>query len=79
MEDSVLEDSVPVEVTWDRLEADVLRGLVEEFVSREGTEYGATEVLLERKVKAVIAQLKSKKAAITFDPETQTTHIISKE
>ena len=68
MEDSVLEDSVPVEVPWDRLEADVLRGLVEEFVSREGTEYGATEVLLERKVKAVIAH-----------PETQTTHIISKE
>ena len=79
MEDSVLEDSVPVEVPWDRLEADVLRGLVEEFVSREGTEYGATDVLLERKVKAVIAQLKSKKATITFDPETQTTHIISKE
>ena len=79
MEDSVLEDSVPVEVPWDRLEEDVLRGLVEEFVSREGTEYGATEVLLESKVKAVIAQLKSKKATITFDPETQTTHIISKE
>lgn len=49
-----MEDLVLVEVLWDRLEADVLYGLVEEFVFREGTEYGVIEVLLERKVKVVI-------------------------
>ena len=48
-------------------------------MSREGTEYGEQEVALATKVKQVVEQLKTKKAAITFDPETQTTSIISKE
>lgn len=79
MEDSVAVDSVAVEVPWERLEKDVLHKLIEEFVSREGTEYGEAEVGLSTKVNQVIGQLKEKKATITFDPETQTTHIISKE
>ena len=74
-----MEDSAAVEVPWERLEAVVLEKLVQEFVSREGTEYGEREVMLTTKVKQVIEQLKEKKATITFDPETQTTHIISKE
>lgn len=74
-----MEDAAAVEVPWEQLESDVLHKLVEEFVSREGTEYGEQEVVLNTKVKQVIEQLKAKKAAITFDPETQTTHIISKE
>ena len=74
-----MEDAAAVEVPWERLETDVLHKLVEEFVSREGTEYGEQEVALATKVKQVVEQLKTKKAAITFDPETQTTSIISKE
>ena len=74
-----MEDAAAVEVPWEQLESDVLHKLVEEFVSREGTEYGEQEVMLNTKVKQVIEQLKAKKATITFDPETQTTHIISKE
>ena len=74
-----MEDATAVEVPWEQLESDVLHKLVEEFVSREGTEYGEQEVMLNTKVKQVIEQLKAKKATITFDPETQTTHIISKE
>ena len=74
-----MEDAAAVEVPWEQLEPDVLERLVEEFVSREGTEYGEREVGLATKVKQVIEQLKAKKAAITFDPETQTTSIISKE
>ena len=74
-----MEDAAAVEVPWEQLESDVLHKLVEEFVSREGTEYGEQEIRLDTKVKQVIEQLKAKKAVITFDPETQTTHIISKE
>jgi uncharacterized protein len=74
-----VEDSAAVEVPWEQLEKDILHKLVEEFVSREGTEYGETEVGLSTKVNQVVEQLKAKKATITFDPETQTTHIISKE
>jgi uncharacterized protein len=74
-----VEDSAAVEVPWEQLEKDILHKLVEEFVSREGTEYGETEVGLSTKVNQVVEQLKAKKAVITFDPETQTTHIISKE
>ena len=74
-----MEEVAPVEIPWERLESDVLHKLVEEFVSREGTEYGEHEIAMDTKVRQVVEQLKAKKAVITFDPETQTTHIIAKE
>lgn len=35
-------------VPWDQLSAEALRGLIEEFVTRDGTDYGEVEVPLER-------------------------------
>jgi len=54
------------------LSADALRGLVESFVLREGTDYGAREVPHEQKVANVLAQLGRGEVQILFDPETET-------
>lgn len=70
------DDARAVEVPWEQLDAHVLRRLVEEFVTREGTEYGEQDVSLPAKVDAVLAQLRLKTAAITFDPETQSTSVV---
>jgi uncharacterized protein YheU (UPF0270 family) len=70
------EQSEPVEVPLDALSDAALRGLVEEFVSRDGTDYGRHERSLEEKVTDVRRQLQRGEAAIMFDPETRSTTIV---
>jgi uncharacterized protein len=55
-----------------------LRGVVEAFVLREGTEYGARDVSLEQKVADVLRQLEKGEAQIVFDTNTETVDIIVK-
>ena len=68
-----------LEVPWDALEADTLRALVEEFVTREGTDYGEVELSLEQKVDRVIDGFRNKKYLILFDQEMQSCHIAEKK
>ena len=58
---------------------DALRGLVESFVLREGTDYGAREFTHEQKVAQVMAQLDSGEARILFDPETESVTLLMRE
>jgi uncharacterized protein YheU (UPF0270 family) len=62
----------PVEVPVSALSIDALRALVEEFVTRDGTDYGAIERDLDSKVAAVLRQLERGEVRIVFDPESET-------
>ena len=53
----------------------MLRKIVEEFVTREGTDYGEEVYSLEQKVESVLEQLENGDVAITFDEETETCSI----
>ena len=66
----------PVIVPHAELSADALRGVIEAFVLREGTEYGSRDVQLDAKVDAVLRQLDRKEAAIVFDPVTESIDIV---
>lgn len=66
----------PLVVPHAELSADALRGVVEAFVLREGTDYGATEFSLGQKVAHVLAQLERGEARIVFDPGTETVDIV---
>jgi uncharacterized protein YheU (UPF0270 family) len=68
-------DQRGVEIFPDDLSPEALRGLVEEFVTRDGTDYGAVERSVEEKIADVIAQLSSGEARLVFDPETETANI----
>ena len=57
------------------LAAETLHNLVEEFVTREGTEYGNYSHNLADKVKQVLRQMEQGKAVIFFDPQSSTSHI----
>jgi uncharacterized protein YheU (UPF0270 family) len=72
------EAAPPVEIPYTDLSADALRGVIESFVLREGTEYGEREVSLERKVADVLRQLDRGEAQIVFDPNTETVDIVVK-
>jgi len=63
-------------VSWQSLSTGALTGLIEEFVSREGTEYGAVDVNLQTKVKQILVQLERGEVCIDFDIETQSATIL---
>jgi hypothetical protein len=56
-----------------------LASLVEEFVSRDGTDYGDIEVPLESRVKAVHQALERGDVALVFDIESEQHDIIAKD
>ena len=58
-----------------KLSAKALQGVIEEFITRGGTDYGAVEASLGIKFKQVKSQLKNGSAILVFDDETETTHI----
>ncbi len=68
-----------VEIPKDRLEPETLRRLIEEYVSREGTDYGEREYSFDQKIAHVEEQLDRGVAIIVFDPELESCNIITKE
>ena len=67
----------PVVVPHAELSPEALRGVVESFVLREGTDYGERDVAFETKVAQVIRQLERGEARIMFDPVTQSVQIVT--
>jgi uncharacterized protein YheU (UPF0270 family) len=51
---------------------ETLRAVAEEFVLREGTDYGDREVSLDAKVGQVMRLLEKGKIQLVFDAETET-------
>jgi uncharacterized protein len=66
----------PVSIPYTTLSALALRGVVEGFVLREGTDYGTHEFTLEEKVAHVVRQLERGEAEVIFDPESNTVDIV---
>jgi len=74
--DSSDESKEPVLVPHTELSPDALRGVVESFVLREGTDYGEREFSLEQKLAHVYRQLERGEAQIVFDPNTESIDIV---
>jgi uncharacterized protein YheU (UPF0270 family) len=66
-----------VELDPDQLSPGALRGLVEEYVTREGTDYGHSDWSLEEKVTQVFRQLERGEARIVFDLELESASIVA--
>lgn len=65
-------------IPHEQLSDDALRGLMEEFITREGTDYG-WETSLERKVEQVKAQIQRGDVAIVFDPATESVSLLTRQ
>ena len=68
-----------MKIPWQSLSKPALDGLIEEFVSREGTEYGFEDVDMDTKVRQVLSQLQAGKAGVFYDDESGTTSIMPLE
>ena len=56
-----------VKIPYDQLTPEALQGVIEEFVTRDGTDYGEVEVTLETKISQVLGQLKSGKIRVLVE------------
>ena len=65
---------IPVE----QLSSDALEGLIESFIMREGTDYGAEEVALSVKVEQVRQQLNVGDVVIIFDSSTESVNLMTR-
>lgn len=68
-----------VKIPYDQLSQEALKGVIEEFVTRNGTDYGEAQIPLETKIAQVLLQLKSKEAFIVFDHDSETATILHKD
>ena len=67
----------PVEIPHTELSPDSLRGVIDNFILREGTDYGERDVSHESKVTQVMRQLERGEAKILFDPVTESVDIVA--
>jgi uncharacterized protein YheU (UPF0270 family) len=70
------EGGEPVVVPYTELSEGALRGVLESFVLREGTEYGERDFSLDQKVAHVLRQLERGEARIVFDPGSETVDVV---
>ncbi|MGB1141533.1 MAG: YheU family protein [Halioglobus sp.] len=66
-------------VPIDRLAPDTLVSLLEEFASRDGTDYGAREFSLEEKVEQLRGQLADSSLKLIYDSEGETWDLMEAE
>jgi uncharacterized protein len=66
-------------VPFRSLSDQALRGVVEDFVTREGTDYGLHEHSLAQKHDAVMRQLERGEDVIVFDAETESVSVVMRD
>ena len=70
------DQDLEIEIPLNELSHDALLGVIDDFILREGTDYGRVEVTFEQKRAQILAQLRSGKARLMFDPRSQTCTIV---
>lgn len=65
-------------IPYEKLSPEVLRSVIEEHVTRDGTDYGDIELPFEQKIAWVHRELVLGKACIVFDTMDRTCGIVSK-
>jgi uncharacterized protein YheU (UPF0270 family) len=69
----------PLVIPHEELNPDTLRAMLEDFVTRDGTEYGEIETPIAERIDFVLRQLRTGKAFILFDAESASFTIGSRE
>ena len=65
-----------MEIPFTELTDEALRGVIEEFVSREGTDYGSIAFSFEEKIEQIKGQLMAGDIKLVFDAETQSCNLV---
>lgn len=65
-----------IDVPYEQLNAETLQRMIEEFVTRDGSNWDGASGDLDTKVAQVICQLKQKKIKVVFDLQSQSANLI---
>lgn len=64
-------------IPYEQLTPETLTAILEEYASREGTDYGDVIYTLEQKVQMLHRQLERGDIGITYDTQTETCSLVS--
>ena len=65
-----------VEVPYKQIDPNTLRRMIQEFVTRDGSDWAEAGCTLDDKVEQVLQQLKNKRIKVVFDLKTQTANLV---
>lgn len=65
-----------VEISFEQINPDTLNRMIQEFVTRDGADWGESGCTMEDKVNQVLKQLRSKKIKVVFDLTSQTANLV---
>jgi hypothetical protein len=68
----------PVHIQPELLAPEILNSVLEEYIHREGTNYGEVEYSLEAKVKQLHSQIVKGDVLIVFDPESESVTLMTR-
>lgn len=77
MDYETIENQPPIEISQDALSTDAIKGIIESFILREGTDYGLKEAQFETKYQQILKQLIKGDIKIVFDPTTESVGLIT--
>ncbi len=63
-------------IPWTSLSEDALLGIIEEFITREGTEYGLVEYGLSEKVEQIRHQIREELVRVVYDAQTNSVSLV---
>ena len=63
-------------IPWQDISESALNGIIEEYIMREGTDYGYEEVSLERKKQDLLNQLKAGHVVIVYSELHETVNMM---
>ena len=72
-------DKSGIIIPYEKLSMEALEGLIEEFVTRDGTDTGYEKKSLVNDVEMVKRQLKRGDAVIVYDKSTKTSNIVPRD
>lgn len=75
-EDMDKSDDDPIEIPPQALAPETLTSVLESFILREGTDYGAAELTHEQKVQRLRAAVERGEARIVYQPSTASVTIL---
>ena len=68
-----------LEIPYQRLPEETLRAIIEEFVTRDGTDYGLQEASLAQKIADVEGQIVSGQVVIVYDERSESCQVLTRE
>ena len=68
-----------IEIPPNKLADEILVSIIEEFINREGADYGKQEVKLDVQIKRARSKIMRGDVLIMFDPKTESCNLITKE